>query len=103
MDGLIEGPKTAGRYPTLPPDVKLLNVSVNENVCYLNFDSGFLNNNLEVDENIIIYSIVNSLASLMTVNKVQITVNGSQDVMFRDKISLNTMFERNLDLGGIEN
>ena len=83
--------------------MKLLNVSVNENVCYLNFDSGFLNNNLEVDENIIIYSIVNSLASLMTVNKVQITVNGSQDVMFRDKISLNTMFERNLDLGGIEN
>lgn len=103
MDTLIEGPKTAGRYPTLPPDVKLLNVSVNENVCYLNFDESFLNNSLEVDENIIIYSIVNSLASLTTVNKVQITINGSQDVIFRDKIPLNTMFERNLDLGGIEN
>lgn len=103
IEGLIEGPKTAGRYPTLQPDVKLLNVSVNENVCYLNFDSGFLNNSLEVNEDVVIYSIVNSLASLTTVNRVQITVNGSQDVMFRDKISLNTTFERNLDLGGNEN
>ena len=47
-----------------------------------------------------IYSIVNSLCAISNVNKVQLTVNGSSDVMFRDVISLNTQFERNLDLGG---
>lgn len=50
-----------------------------------------------------IYSIVNSLSGLTSVNKVQITINGSTDVMFRDSISLNTMFERNLDIGGTDN
>lgn len=63
----------------------------------MNFDASFLNNSLDVKEYIPIYSIVNSLAAVSSVNKVQIAVNGSQDVMFRDSISLNQLFERNLD------
>lgn len=97
IEQLIEGPGRPGLSPTLPKDTKLLNVSVNENVCYINFDSSFLNNTLEVKEYIPIYSIVNSLAAVSSINKVQITVNGSQEVMFRDSISLNQLFERNLD------
>lgn len=101
VDELIKGPQEPGEYPTLPADVKLLNVSVNENVCYLNFDASFLNSPLEVREYIPIYSIVNSLSELATVNRVQISINGSQDVSFRDSISFNTPFERNLDyIGG---
>jgi len=99
VEELIEGPKVSGHYRTLPDDTKLLNVSLNENICYLNFDSTFLNNTLEVKEYIPIYSIVNSLSEISTVSKVQITINGSQDVMFRDVISLNTQFERNLEIG----
>lgn len=102
VEELLKGPALAGRYATLPLDAKLLNVSVNENVCYINFDSAFLNNGLEVKEYIPIYSIVNSLCEISYVNKVQITINGSQDVMFRDTISLNTQFERNLELGETE-
>lgn len=97
IEQLIAGPSRPGLNPTLPKDTKLLNVSVNENVCYINFDSSFLNNALDVKEYIPIYSIVNSLAAVSSVNKVQITVNGSQEVMFRDSISLNQLFERNLD------
>lgn len=37
-----------GLMPTLNSDIKILNVSVNENVCYVNFDAAFLNNSLEV-------------------------------------------------------
>jgi germination protein M len=97
VEQLIAGPSRQGMNPTLPKETKLLNVSVNENVCYINFDSTFLNNTLEVKEYIPIYSIVNSLAAVTTINKVQITVNGSQEFMFRDSISLNQLFERNLD------
>ena len=97
IEQLIAGPGRPGMNPTLPKDTKLLNVSVNENICYINFDSVFLNNTLEVKEYIPIYSIVNSLAAASSINKVQITVNGSQEVMFRDSISLNQLFERNLD------
>jgi germination protein M len=97
IEQLIAGPGRPGMNPTLPKDTKLLNVSVNENICYINFDSAFLNNALGVKEYIPIYSIVNSLAAASSINKVQITVNGSQEVMFRDSISLNQLFERNLD------
>ena len=99
VEELISGPQAAGHYQTLPGDTKLLNVSLNENICYINFDETFLNNTLEVKEYIPVYSIVNSLSEISTVSKVQITINGSQDVMFRDTISLNTQFERNLEIG----
>lgn len=101
LEELIKGPQQSELAPTLDPNTKLLNVSVNENVCYLNFDVSFLNNSLEVRDYIPVYSIVNSLSEVPNINRVQITVNGSQDVTFRDSISLNTMFERNLDyIGG---
>lgn len=97
VEQLIEGPERADHYPTMPKDVKLLNVSVNESVCSINLDSTFLNNTLEVQDYIPIYSIVNSLSELSTVSRVQIRINGSQDAVFRDQIPLNTVFERNYE------
>ena len=105
VEQLIEGPKGAGRYATMPKDVKLLSVSVNETVCSINLDAAFLNNTLEVKEYIPIYSIVNSLSELSTVSRVQIRINGSEDAVFRDLIPLSTVFVRNYDyiVGGKTN
>lgn len=105
VEQLIEGPKTNGRYATLPKDVKLLNVSVNESVCSINLDAAFLNSTLEVKEYIPIYSIVNSLSELSTVSRVQIRINGSEDAVFRDLVPLNMVFVRNYDyiVGGKTN
>ncbi len=101
IDELIGGPEQEGRYPTLDKNTKILSVSVNENVCYVNFDNTFLSNSLEVKDYIPIYSIVNSLSELTSVNRVQISINGSKDGVFRESIPLNTLFERNLDyIGG---
>ncbi len=105
VEQLIEGPKGAGAHPTLSKDVKLLNVSVNEAVCSINFDATFLASPLEVKEYIPIYSIVNSLTELPTVSRVQIRINGSEDAVFRDSIPLSTIFDRNYDYleGGATN
>ena len=97
MEQLIEGPESEGAYPTIPADVKLLNISISDSVCSINLDAAFLNNTLPVANDIPIYSIVNSLLELSTVNRVQIRINGSQDAVFRDQISLNTTFERNYE------
>lgn len=97
VEQLIAGPGQEGRHPTLPSDCKILSLSVTDNVCYINFDSAFLNTSLPVSEYVPIYSIVDSLSEMTTVTKVQIMVNGSQNVMFRDVISLNTPFERSQD------
>ncbi len=102
LEELLSGPRQPGLEPTLDPGSRLLNISTNENVCYLNFDSGFLNNSLEVKDYIPIYSIVNSLSELSSVNRVQISINGTQNMKFRDSIELNELFERNLDYIGEE-
>ena len=98
VEQLLEGPQTEGCQATIPPDTKLLNISVTDNVCYVNFDGAFLNNSLGGREELPIYSIVNSLTQLTTVNRVQFSVNGSPTVMFRDVLSLDTLFEQNMDL-----
>lgn len=103
IEELISGPEAFRLCPTIPANTGLLNVSVNDNVCYVNFDDNFLSGSgsLSVSDYIPIYSIVNSLVENAGINKVQIAVNGSVNVKFRDSISLDTQFERNLDyIGG---
>ncbi|MGN0371782.1 MAG: GerMN domain-containing protein [Enterocloster sp.] len=97
VEQLIAGPGQEGSFAVLPPDCKILSLSVTDNVCYINFDSSFLNNSLPVSEYVPIYAIVDSLSEMTSINRVQIMVNGSQDVMFRDLVSLNTTFERSQD------
>ena len=95
VEQLIAGPEQEGLRPVLPEGLKVLNLSVNDSVCYINFDATFLEGVTDVSEYLPIYAIVNSLTELTTVTRVRILVNGSQDVMFRDVVSLNTAFERN--------
>lgn len=94
VEQLIAGPQGTGMSAVLPKDTKLLNVSLTDSICYVNFDSGFTSGELEAAEYIPIYAIVDSLTELQTVNKVQITVNGSSNVMYRDAVSLASPFER---------
>lgn len=85
-------------YPTINPNVKVLSIAVKDGICYVNFDENFLTQIYNVSSEVAIYSIVNSLAELTDVNKVQISINGETDIMYRESISLTTVFERNLDL-----
>lgn len=89
----------AGRFPEWrsfsdAENTKVLNVSLTDNTCYVNLDSGFISGDTDVAEYIPIYAIVDSLTELQTVNKVQITVNGSADVTYRNVISLAQPLER---------
>ena len=70
----------------------------NDGTCYVNLDNGFLTQTYNVSAEVQIYSIVNSLVELSNINKVQIAVNGNTDMIFREKISLSNVFDRNLDL-----
>ena len=53
---------------------------------------------LEVKEDIIVYSIVNSLVELNSVNNVQISINGDSNLKYRNEIDLSTPLIRNLDI-----
>lgn len=93
---LLTNPQVDDVYPTLPKDLTVLGISVKDGLCCVNLDSSFLTNAIDVAAYIPIYSIVNSLTELSSVTQVQITVDGSADIMFKDSISLTDVFERNL-------
>lgn len=97
LESLIEGPKEEGYYATLPSDLKIISVTVKDRVCYVNLDSTFIDAPLNVQPYIPVYSIVNSLMELPSIRKVQILINGSSDVKFRDSISFAEPLDMNLD------
>lgn len=100
VEQLVSGPTsmTKGVYPTLNPDTKVLSVTVNDGICYVNLDEAFLTQPNNATAEVVIYSIANSLAELSNINKVQISVNGNTDILYREFISFSSVFERNLDL-----
>ena len=53
---------------------------------------------LPVSPAVTVYSIVNSLCELSNVNKVQISVKSSTNIIFGDTIDLSQPLERSLDI-----
>lgn len=98
IENLIRGPIGGDLYPTINPDTKLINVTVKDKICYVTLSSEFLNQQYPILPEVTIYSLVNSLIELNGVNKVQISVDGDNNAVFRDTISLSSPFERNLDI-----
>lgn len=98
VEKLVEGPMEAGVYPTINPTTKVLSVTVKDGICYVNLSSDFLNQPYNVTSNVTIYSITNSLVELSNVNKVQISIEGDTNISYRERLSLNNVFERNLDM-----
>ncbi|MDY4970596.1 MAG: GerMN domain-containing protein [Lachnospiraceae bacterium] len=97
MQLLIEGPPDDSTRAVLPDTVSLLDISIRSGTCYVNFDSSFLNETMDLDPKIIVYAIVNSLSELSDVSQVQIMVNGSSDVKFKDSLSLSKPFTKDLN------
>lgn len=97
MQLLIEGPPDDNTRAVLPDTVSVLDISIRSGTCYVNFDSGFLNETMDLNPEIIIYAIVNSLSELSDVSQVQIMVNGSSDVKFKDTLSLAKPFSKDLN------
>ncbi len=98
VEQLIKGPLTDDAYPAIPPDTKLISVSTKDGICYVNLDNGFLKQGYDVTEAVPIYSIVNSLTAIPGISKVQILINGETNLVFRESIRFDTIFERNLDI-----
>lgn len=98
MENLIKGPVDSNNKRTLPAKLKVLNVSVKDGVCYVNFDSEILSSIADVSVKVSIYSVVNSLCELPSIKRVQFLVNGSTNYTLRETYSFKDTYERNLDI-----
>ena len=96
LEHLIAGPKTEGLCAALPQETGIEELTVADGVCYISFNSGFEKYNYNINESVVIYSIVDSLTELPYVDKVQISINGDSSRNYRDDVSLSSFFERDM-------
>jgi len=98
LQKLVEGPEPGVAYRTLSKDVELISVVTTDRICYVNFGNNFLEQNQNVSDEIMIYSIVNSLCELPYVSSVQFLVNGESNITLHKTFDLSKPLVRNLDL-----
>lgn len=98
VEQLIKGPEKEGMLAVIPPETRVLGVSVREHICYVNFDQEFLNGVPGVTPEATVYAIVNSLTESGNVSQVQISVNGESDIQYMNRIDLGKPLTRNPDL-----
>lgn len=94
----IEGVSKNDVLPTIPKGTVLNKVTVKENTCYVDFSKDFLNKEDNITDYVAIYSVVNTLVELPSVNKVQFSIDGEQVLKYNQNINFGETFERNLDL-----
>ena len=98
LEQVISGPNGNFAYPTVSKDTKVINITTRDGICYVNLSSEFTNEHLDVTPQVALYSIVNSLCELPSIDAVQISVEGQQDTVFMEAISLTGSFRVNEDI-----
>lgn len=104
IEQLIKGPDSIKGIdkdqvlPTIPDSTVLNSVTVKEHTCYVDFSNEFLKKRDNISSEVAVYSVVNTLTELSTVNKVQFSIDGEQVLLYNDVINFGDVFERNLDL-----
>ena len=67
-------------------------------MCYVNLSSAFINEMVNVSNEIPIYSIVNTLCDQGNIDSVKIMINGDSSKSYREVISLENTFSFNSDI-----
>lgn len=88
MEQLIKGIVEEGYQSTVPDTTILLGVSVKEGVCYVNLDSKFISDSYDLNPEVVVYSVVNSLIANGNALKVQILIDGASDVIYKNTVDL---------------
>lgn len=98
VEQLIKGTTSSDMQATVPKTTTILGVSVKEGICYVNLDSKFISDSYDLNPEVVIYSIVNSIIANGNVTKVQILLDGASDVVYKNKVDLSKPLEWNANL-----
>ena len=96
---LIKGPRSKELSSSISGETKLLGIETKDKVCYVNFSSEFKTktNPGSAATTMTLYSVVNSLCALDSVDSVQILINGENGVEFGNFV-LDIPYEENTNL-----
>lgn len=108
---LVKGPLDEGLYPTLPSDVKVNSVFIEDGLATVDFDIRIISNFEEIPhssttETLALYSIINTLTDFEEVDRVKITIEGKESGQvegfyiedFWGHIGIYEEFERNEEI-----
>ncbi len=99
VERIIAGPKVDGNYPTVPANTQIISVTSANGICYVNLNQTFLTNALNIEEQIPIYSIVNSLIDdCKDIDQVQFSVEGDSGIIFKQTMDLSHPYEADYTL-----
>jgi germination protein M len=98
IEQVIQGPNGNFAYPTVNSAAKVINVTTRDRRCYVNLNSEFLHGQEGVTAQTALYSIVNSLCELPSIESVQISVDGNTDAVFMESIPLTGSFRMNEEI-----
>lgn len=97
LNQLIKGPVEENMRVAIPEGTVVNKVVVKDGTCFVDFNEKFLEKRSDVSEEVTIYSVVNSLAELSNIYRVQFTINGETQKNYL-LLDLSGTFERNLDI-----
>ncbi len=103
IDQLIRGPANIKDlnqpiYSVIPRGTRCNSIVTIDYCCYVDLSSEFLKKTENMDDELIVYSIVNSLTSLPAVNKVKFTIDGEKVRSYGSVDNFDQYFEINYDL-----
>lgn len=95
LEQLIIGPKEDGHVATVPPETKIRNIKTADGICYVDLSEDFVTEHGggSTGETFTVYSIVNSLAELKDVEKVQFLIEGEKQDEFKGHLEFGKPFE----------
>ena len=99
VSGLIKGPSEKGYEPVINKKTELISVDTEEDICFVNLGSDFVERNNGEKAQLAVYSIVNSLTELESINRVQFLIEGKKVHKFGN-MDIFGIYERNSEIIG---
>ena len=98
MEQLIPGPYTEDALATVNPALKILSVTLQDEICYVDVSEEILTPPAGIGAQAALYSVVNSLCEIRGVEQVHFYVNGDDQHTLPDGTSLASSFRKNSDI-----
>ena len=95
MEALIAGPTEEGHVRTVPAETKIRDIKSADGICYVDLSEDFVlkHSGSEQAEKLTVYSIVNSLTKLSSIEKVQFLIEGEKRSQYKGWIEFDKPFE----------
>lgn len=98
MESIITGPLSENLNRTCSSDTKLYKISVTDGVCYVDLNQKFLEKIDEQSFKVKVYSVVNSLCALDTVDSVQLMIDNKVQDLEMDGVNIGAPLKADSDI-----